>query len=891
MYNLFEKIISGVMKGTIKPLILFYLLLSQFSIGNSYAQDLNDEVNLHSPYLQKLELLTYGSVNKLRTEIKLPGLIWDDVLYRAAKDHADYLIHEKRISHFQTVPGKETPYERVKIHGGLTYTATGENIIKVTLGVEIAEKGIRKSTVTYNSSADAMAQLWRNSPGHYKNIISTKFNCTAIATSYDSTSQQLIAVQVFAYSDTPNDLSNQPDFSSYLLKAPKPKLPFGLKGYLYKKEEQKDIRGFMNLKMDQGHLSGSFKKAKKIFKGRRSGIVQEYIPLSQYDSASRDFSMAPNRRNAQFELNGTLQKPVYRRTMLRYSRKFTNRKYYNFRFFKKVVELPIKKPTTQFVYPLIPNGYGWEFNLFLIKKKRLNIHRTYTSVPGALFDRPFPKLKFINSFTPFPDIQKFRHYQQYDTLNFEFYYPSGEVIVPFEVGQEVKEALSHLPGKIIAVYAEAYASIEGEKSENEKLAQKRLSHFMQLVKPYSDTLEVQPKVLAREQWKLFSSQIEATHLQHLKDMKMEEVRRYVNANKEDTVLLKMLNAQRYTTIKLVVKQDFKEPIALQSVQEVYDSLKREIERFKKPNKNLVNAMEQAQLALYFDITQMDPIPNVRPEIPKVNRNLVFDYHDLIFRYTVLQQVDEISFYNELHRLGRSKGFPNHLRNQLIFNNHVLIYNTFFFGGDLSEMMNCKKLYCFPYRNSEINLNKYKKIRCKEEDLADLDVLYYVLKHIPRMIKLSQSEGISDFPEEELWKYYYLYTVHSLYRFVPPDQEIFSLLPGFKQHFHPNDDLLNEEERLKLGYFYCAILRYKTAKTIIEPISINPEPNKQALKLYLTLIPKDYQNTHDFAERLIKEFPRLGKEEWCDLWYNPNYLNFLMLEDLKLKDFYNCNCNK
>jgi hypothetical protein len=67
--------------------------------------------------------------------------------------------------------------------------------------------------------------------------------------------------------------------------------------------------------------------------------------------------------------------------------------------------------------------------------------------------------------------------------------------------------------------------------------------------------------------------------------------------------------------------------------------------------------------------------------------------------------------------------------------------------------------------------------------------------------------------------------------------------------------------------------------------------REALKLYVTLLYDDYKDEHEYAEMLIREFHRLGKDEWCDLWFNPDYLNFLLLEDLKLKNFYNCNCGR
>jgi len=102
-------------------------------------------------------------------------------------------------------------------------------------------------------------------------------------------------------------------------------------------------------------------------------------------------------------------------------------------------------------------------------------------------------------------------------------------------------------------------------------------------------------------------------------------------------------------------------------------------------------------------------------------------------------------------------------------------------------------------------------------------------------------------------------------------------------------VLTDEERVRLALFYSAIQRYETALNLVKPLAVRNDPNKEALKMYLTLIYFDFNDPHEFSERLIQEFTRLGKEEWCSLWGDPEYLNFLQLEDLRLKKFYNCNC--
>ncbi|HPM29896.1 MAG TPA: CAP domain-containing protein [Chryseolinea sp.] len=865
-------------------LLVFHLLLSL----SGFAQRLTDEVNLETPDLKKLEWLTFGSVNKLRQEKNLIDLAWDDVLYRAAKDHADFLIHEKKISHLQKTKGKETPAARVKLHGGILYTATGENVIQIQLGVQYPVKGRKLSTVTYKSTADVMAALWKTSPGHYRNIISNKFNCTALATSYDPVSQRFIAVQVFGFTHTPAVPTELPDYSDQLLRSSVPHLPYGLKKYKgHNPKNQKAINGFMNLKQDRGYLTGSFRSAKKIFKGRRSGIAQEFIPLSQFDSASLEFTRVPNRRNGLYELNGTLSKPAYRREMLKFSRKYTTRKY--------LIDLPIlkiKRRTRQFLFPLHGNADGTAFNLFIIKQKQLQAYRTYSMVPSRFFEMEFPRLKFKNNFKPKGKKDQYKVTYQYDTIQLQVFYPSKVVTIDKLKQLEIENSFNRIRGKIVAVKGEAFASIDGDENDNDRLARERMHNFMLVLNPYLDTTDVAPDIITREQWEFFQEQVDMNNLTAFKNLSTSARRTYVNENKKDTLLLKLLDAQRYTRIRLVWRKDLLEIIPGKSALQEYEALKISVESTAKPNARLIQQLEQAQLAAYYQLAHEDTVTKLLT-IPDLQRYPAFKYHDLMFRYSIQHSVTDKDFYNQLHELAKSKYFPSALKGQAVYNNHVLIYRNYS-RGTLDSLLENPQWGCRAYTQSEIHLKRIKKIKCKPRDYTGPDGLsipddYFVLKEIPPAIRNGQREKIMNFPMKDLWRYYYLYTIQSLYSNIPLPTELFSMLPKFKEHFHPNDAVLTDEERVRLALFYSAIQRYETALNLVKPLAVRNDPNKEALKMYLTLIYFDFNDPHEFSERLIQEFTRLGKEEWCSLWGDPEYLNFLQLEDLRLKKFYNCNC--
>lgn len=862
--------------------MLFFICVPRYT----NAQTPSNIVDLQQPDKARLEWFTFDAVNMLREHKKLPNLVWDDVLYRAAIDHAQYLLSEKKISHFQTIKGKKTPAERVKIHGGLAYTIVGENIVEITLGGLASSNGLTLSTATYEAAAATMATLWKNSPGHYKNIISKNYNCTALAVAYDSTRQRCIAVQVFGYTNTPSTTAKFPDYSDHLLDLPNSTLPYGLQPYTSKKQKATD--GFQKMYIDRGYITSTYKDAKKIFKGRRSGITQEFIPLSQFDSASTEFSMVPNRRNALFELNGKLTKPIYRKKLLKYCRQHTPPTYY---IETSLIRCFRKKPH-YFFYPLQPNGPEIEFNLFLIKNKHLQAYRSYIVVPSKLLETSYPPVTYIKPFKLQSVPDKYRTYNTYDTLHLRLYYTSGQTNLDSSKQIEIAKSFNAIKGKITSVQIAAFASIEGEKAGNDLLAKSRMDNFMLLVKPYLDTITIQPKIIKQEQWRLFYKQLEGTRLQFVKKMKPDEIRAYVNQHTSDTLLSYFLNQQRYLDVALTYRQEFKEKIKTKTSVEIYDSLKTEFYKYEKPKQELVNALEKAQFSVYLEWSLLDStaLQACVLRIPREEKYPIFTYNELVFKYTVQGSISDKTFYDSIHVFGNSKYFPAKSKNDLIYNNLVLIYKHFATYGDLNELMNYEAINNEAYRKSEFFLKKNKKGKSSNPNKL-YQTEYFALKELPAFIALGKRVKAPDFHEDELWKYYYVYTIHSLYNFIPMHPEINKMLPGIKKYYHPNDAILTDSQCLELAYFYTAIDKYAVAKALIEPIATRTNPNIEALKLYVTLRYEDFEDDHEYIKYLTGEYSRLGKTEWCDLWFNPNYLNFLLLEDLRLKEFYNCNCDK
>ncbi|WP_158281418.1 CAP domain-containing protein [Sediminitomix flava] len=836
-------------------------------------------IDLKTPNIRTLELLSFLEINRLRQNENLPNLDWDDVLYRAAKDHATYLLTKTKLSHNQHSKEKRNPVTRVRLHGGVDFSKVSENVIDLSLGIRFQENGLIKNTITYASTSQALTKLFTKSKSTRRNTFSDHYNYSATAVAYDSSSQRLVAVQVFGFSNTPLSIPKLEDISTKIPNLGKPQLPYGLKKYQYKKRELEAVKDFSKLKLEKGYLTGSFKSAKKIFKGKKSGIVMEFIPLSQYDVNSKTYTDIPNRRNGLFELNGKLNEPIYRHKLLKYSR-LVNDDYFIYTRFLK-----IKKRPQTFIFPLPTNSSQYEYNIILLKKKKITTLRSYISVPWSYFDTPFPDLKVTNHFYTLDSLPKYRVLTSFDTLNFRAYYKTGEVEVHPDTVKQLLNKFKNLDGRIKRVKATSYASIEGDRIANNQLALKRKEYFIQYIQPWIDQKSVKSILKYKEQWKLFHQQIQDSPLEHLGKMKMDEVRAYVNTNKEDPYIANLLNQQRYTDFELIWEQEYKEFIHRPSPESVFDSLLHVIKTAAKPTKNLFSALEKAQLAYYKELYQNKSYPQTLLEVPFFEKHPEFRYHELVFQFTHYKNINEEQFFRRLHTIGTSDNFPSRLKSDLIYNNLVIIFSQYQ-QDKLRDLL--EDPYCPQMVNRDYFFKQYKKINCKRNNWVDNDFL--TLKAIQKLVSFDRSIN-GNKHTDDLWRYFYLNLI-KYYNFqIPPNSKINGLTDDFKRYFHPDDSKLSDQERLKYALFYCAIDKFKTAKKLIEPIATRAEPHVKGLQLYVCLKFDEFDSEHDFANYLIEQFPYLGEQEWCNLWKNPEYLNFILLEDLKLKNFYNCNCSQ
>ena len=183
------------MKKYFKYIIL--LILVNFSFI-SIPETKIDSTNLDTELLENLIL---KKINRLRKSKKLLPYKKNKILKLAAKDQCNYLVKIDKLLHTQKNKHKKSPMKRVDFYKG-NFNGVGENIAYTYLFTNVVSaknKRISVKLTTYEQTAEHFFQLWKNSKGHYKNLISKNYNYSGIDFSINKKTNKIFSAQVFGY--------------------------------------------------------------------------------------------------------------------------------------------------------------------------------------------------------------------------------------------------------------------------------------------------------------------------------------------------------------------------------------------------------------------------------------------------------------------------------------------------------------------------------------------------------------------------------------------------------------------------------------------------------------------------------------------------------------------
>jgi uncharacterized protein YkwD len=493
-----------------------------------FTQKPTDSLVLKNLNFQSVESLFIAKLNQHRKEKGLSILGNDPVLKLAAKDQADFMRTKNLLTHNQPTADKASPEKRISYYKG-THDQSGENCIKIYLK-RPSKTNYSKAPVTvstYDQAAQALFLGWKNSPPHYKNMLTPGYEVQGLGFSFNPDSNILYVAQVFAARPytAPKDINLVS--SEYGLKDYDPKI---CKCMTEPNGETALSTTGLSIEGDSIFLrSENLPELKKLFNKYNDAIFLDIVLREQFPCATFN-----NNLHGSPIYDGTPLKPVYFPDIFRQNRAhdglnlyaplckvpayFQNKQYeVNYSFVKEERACdyvwPVQAPSENLpMLPLRPE--------FLIKKGQ--------PVPPHAFDT---------------DMELYIHYER------------GVPVMSLREREKLIAAIKDYQPFIRGAVIQTYSSVEGETAQNLSLQQRRGQDILQFVRGISmDLPEVQ--IESKENWEDFLNGILGTPYAYLAELDHAEIKARLADKNLDPYLEEILFHSRTARLVLSLHIDY-----------------------------------------------------------------------------------------------------------------------------------------------------------------------------------------------------------------------------------------------------------------------------------------------------------------------------------------------
>lgn len=167
-----------------------FLLYSLFFVLTGFGQ--GEKVDLAQFNSAKLNEYLIAYTNQLRERKRKQSLDYYPALDAAAKNHATYMAEHNYLGHTQKNKTYKTVKDRVSVLGG-NAEFVGENVQYISINYELQKA---KQGLTYQQLAKILGENWKNSRGHYLNIITPEY--TGVSHQFVVADGKLFACQVLS---------------------------------------------------------------------------------------------------------------------------------------------------------------------------------------------------------------------------------------------------------------------------------------------------------------------------------------------------------------------------------------------------------------------------------------------------------------------------------------------------------------------------------------------------------------------------------------------------------------------------------------------------------------------------------------------------------------------
>lgn len=493
-----------------------FLLLLLFIPLLSVAQFSDKEETLLRDELAK-------RINNLRIEKGLSPLIFNEVLKEAAEFHSDYLSESKLLSHDQTKAKYATPKKRVQAFNGKDFDLVGENV----LASKPRTFPLKKSDII--ALAEEMYLLWKNSPGHYANMIHPEYIYGDLGFKEATDTKVVYATHVFGTKGSVVD--NQLSTNSFgLEKAPA--------------DCEKEYAAFSNVMMNMGNnmeIEGNevvlyyhdIEYFKLMFPDPNDGIAVDLISMSQLECGK------PNQLDMSEVYDGILLKPTYRDEMFA-----NNRAESDYRIITKVGTIPDELSEQAFspAMIIIKNGKACKY-LYPAFVPR----QDYTLRPIEPIIKDEPAVTLLDGIV---------HSQ---TVHYDF---------KTNVTSAIKNpTIEKYKQNVHSITIHSYSSVEGDSVNNEKLHAARANYIKRHL---SQTINVHDSLIhidAKENWHLMNFQLNYFQRDDLANLPHDSIKALIASKDNSLPWDSLLFSQREATATIHYIGQFPDVAENQSQEE------------------------------------------------------------------------------------------------------------------------------------------------------------------------------------------------------------------------------------------------------------------------------------------------------------------------------------
>jgi hypothetical protein len=562
------------------------------------------------------------------------------------------LNHEQK-----DIPEREGPHDRINYYGG-NFPMTAENIAFTHIYIPVGSgrsTGGSNIINDYKSLASWFVEGWKNSPGHYRNIVTSEFNITGVTVSYNPLTQRIFGVQKFGLDDS---LDPQAEVSDKI-----PKLDFTFVEIYTKPEPHRrhawKIKSGEKIKeIDQRRYNVLKKRlfrnttlstlgtniyvtlcplrsVRQVFINKRDGLALEFVPLSDYMNDSIFYSK-PSLRNNACIFNGYVIKPIYRNEILKITQE----------------QMESRKPWNLFIelgeIPGLLKGQQYQVSLLVLHKNRIidRIHFENQSV-GLLPFQAHADTIPIPEYHVLTDEATITWQPKIDTLFNQIFFDRNETLVDTLQIPVILENLRDPNKKLVSCNIFAFASVEGTEDINRGLYSLRAESILDIIRK-EHPVQVTAQVSTRENWSMFRFQIKNTEYSYLADSSEAFIRDYLTSEKVLASIGKELDRQRYVSVYMIFEEiKSEENQIMQILNDYRNTVRYHEERIKRDNTQRIRIYQDDKYKSIERYTFRKPSkPYIIParEIDKMLSQQRYLFKQVVEGKIPFSMIDTIPFY-------------------------------------------------------------------------------------------------------------------------------------------------------------------------------------------------------------------------------------------------------